>query len=110
MNLVEHLEDKDATGRKKKLWGDMRKGLNELFKKAPDDKIDPITHKFIDYVGVSNVSRLQRFPWKWDYQMKARFLLSVMSVDASLVRAQLGQTIVWPETPNGNLVHRSRMC
>lgn len=105
MDSVEKLSGKDGRRRQGELWGDIRRALNEVYKQAPQG-IDPIAQRFINYVGVKEVSALQGFPDLWDYQRKARFLLSIMSNDISVVSAQLQNLpIYWPTIPNS---HRLR--
>lgn len=105
INKVERLSGLDATKRKAKLWAGLRKALHEIYKEAPR-AVNPVALRFINYVGVTDSTRLQRFPDKWDYNMKARYLLSVMSEDIAVVRPKLhvqGVPIInWPKTPNGN--------
>lgn len=104
MDAVEKLSGLDAMSRRAKLWAGLRKALNEIYKKAPR-AVDPVALRFINYVGMTDSTRLQRFPDLWDYNMKARYLLSVMSDGIAVVGPKLhvnGVPIInWPKTPNG---------
>ncbi|SPT19819.1 unnamed protein product [Triticum aestivum] len=82
INRVEKLSAFDGRRRQGKLWGDIRRALKEVYKQAPAG-IDPIAQRFINYVGVKDVSALQGFLDLWDYRRKARFLLSIISNDIS---------------------------
>lgn len=104
MDAVEELPEPDAT-RQGELWNDIKTALKELYKMAPPDDIHPIALRFINYIGVTDVSRLQSYPDVfWDHKRKARYLLSIMSDDISVVSPKVqGVDISWPTISNGRL-------
>lgn len=103
MDAVETLEGSDGTDRQKKLWEDVKRAVYGRVGRPRKD-IDPVTQRFIEYIGVTNVATLRNFTDVWDYKMKARYLLYVMSMDSSIVEPKVrGAPIYWPRTSSGNL-------
>ncbi|XP_051212786.1 uncharacterized protein [Lolium perenne] len=104
VNKVEKLRDLGRIeARTEQLWDEMRMTLYDICKQAAVS-LDPLAEMFLMSIGVQNVTRLQSYPDQWDFEKKARFLLSLMSEDITVILPLVqAAPIEWPKTPKGRV-------